>query len=97
LIAGFGLGALNDADEDDLDVYDSSVNQPKPRVIYDSSFDDAITEMSTGKRPAPPSGKNPPGIYSYFHDGTPVLPGFVLSDKKVQEDRWSVVSLMVKL
>lgn len=35
-IAGFGLGALNDADEDDLDVYDGSLNGNRRREAYDN-------------------------------------------------------------
>ena len=33
--AGFGLGALNDADEDDLDVYESGFPSSKNRVAYE--------------------------------------------------------------
>lgn len=32
---GFGLGALNDADEDDLDVYDYDQRNTGQRVAYD--------------------------------------------------------------
>ena len=40
-VAGFGLGALNDADEDDLDVYDTSANaRSSRRVAYDATEDD---------------------------------------------------------
>jgi G patch domain-containing protein 1 len=35
LIGGFGLGALNDADEDDLDVYDSVQKHSRRRLAYD--------------------------------------------------------------
>ena len=35
LIGGFGLGALNDADEDDLDVYDSVQQHSRRRLAYD--------------------------------------------------------------
>lgn len=37
--AGFGLGALNDADEDDLDVYDGSSANARNRLAYDASDD----------------------------------------------------------
>ena len=34
--AGFGLGALNDAEEDDIDIYDSSISRRFDREIaYD--------------------------------------------------------------
>ncbi|KAG6871302.1 hypothetical protein C0993_003522, partial [Termitomyces sp. T159_Od127] len=44
--AGFGLGALNDADEDDLDVYDGGAISNRRREAYDVTEhekDDAIT------------------------------------------------------
>lgn len=48
-IAGFGLGALNDADEDDLDVYDSGMGpSARSRVAFDSSFGDDDHHMSIG-------------------------------------------------
>lgn len=34
-LGGFGLGALNDADEDDLDVYDSVQQKARRRAAYD--------------------------------------------------------------
>lgn len=37
LSAGFGLGAVNDADEDDLDVYDGGSAQPRRHMAYDAS------------------------------------------------------------
>lgn len=32
---GFGLGALNDADEDDLDVYDHAIGHGRSRHAFD--------------------------------------------------------------
>lgn len=32
---GFGLGALNDADEDDLDVYDHTIGHGRSRHAFD--------------------------------------------------------------
>lgn len=109
--AGFGLGALNDADEDDLDVYDSGVgSSARNRVAFDATLGEDNHHISVG-----PSGTRkaaaqvpvslislilgcsyshvfgkrvPPGITQTFNDGTPVLKGFVLSDKPVSEDRW---------
>jgi G patch domain-containing protein 1 len=56
LIAGFGLGALNDADEDDLDVYDSGGMQ-KNKMAYDieSDSEDKILIGSRKTRPKGPS------------------------------------------
>lgn len=34
-VAGFGLGALNEADEDDLDVYDGGSVNTRNRLAYD--------------------------------------------------------------
>ena len=39
-LAGFGLGALNDADEDDLDVYDADFNSARNRLAYDTQHAD---------------------------------------------------------
>lgn len=57
---GFGLGALNDADEDDLDVYDSGMatsRGPKSKVAYEAmDEDDVRISMGTSNiRRAPPS------------------------------------------
>lgn len=51
--AGFGLGALNDADEDDLDVYDGAVGRHgRSRMAYDNALGDddhhiAVASSST--------------------------------------------------
>lgn len=86
--AGFGLGALNDADEDDLDVYDSGFGKKAgSRTAYDigSEDDDRIVIGGSSHRPQlqPKSTST-----TTFDDGTRVLPGFVLFDKPVLEDRW---------
>ncbi|KAI0343331.1 hypothetical protein BDW22DRAFT_1407187 [Trametopsis cervina] len=91
LSAGFGLGALNDADEDDLDVYDGSLNvRGGRRMAYDAEDDDDRITMGTSKsgRSRPSQSMRAPGITQTFRDGTPVLKGFVLSDQPVAEDRW---------
>ena len=48
LVAGFGLGALNDADEDDIDVYDMDLNATKNRLAYDAQHHDDT--FSLGKQ-----------------------------------------------
>ncbi|EIN06259.1 hypothetical protein PUNSTDRAFT_145550 [Punctularia strigosozonata HHB-11173 SS5] len=91
--AGFGLGALNDADEDDLDVYDpSGSNRSATRMAYDiADHDDpdriAIGGRSTRGPTAAPRLQQPVG-YQTFRDGRPVLKGFILSDQPVAEDKW---------
>ncbi|KAJ7580229.1 hypothetical protein C8J56DRAFT_962576 [Mycena floridula] len=89
LASGFGLGALNDADEDDLDVYDSSFgNKGHIKTAYDigTEEDDRIT-MGSGSRKQGEMNSRPTPT-DLFHDGTPVLAGFVLSENPVVEDRW---------
>ncbi|KAF8645077.1 hypothetical protein AX16_008135 [Volvariella volvacea WC 439] len=82
--AGFGLGALNEAEDDDVDVYDSGMDLGKRRTAYDHPEDEepasSLIRKATGQRFST-SGTT-------FRDGTPVLPGFTLSDKPVAEDRW---------
>lgn len=52
-VAGFGLGALNDADEDDLDIYDGTLGSagPKSRIVaYDAAEDDDQIAMGSSSR-----------------------------------------------
>jgi len=57
-IGGFGLGALNDADEDDLDVYDSQMHG-KNRHAYDANdaHDEEHVFMSSRTQGARSLGK----------------------------------------
>ena len=48
--AGFGLGALNEADDDDLDVYDGGLSTYKRRVAYDHIQDDDSNVISSRGR-----------------------------------------------
>lgn len=92
LSAGFGLGALNDADEDDLDVYEGALHAGSSRsrrVAYDAEDDGDQIAMGSSRRAGPSSQKSiPAGIAQTFRDGKPVLKGFALSDQPVAEDRW---------
>lgn len=56
LLAGFGLGALNDADEDDIDIYESASGM-KNRVAFDRLDHDEDT-VTIGK----PSGSKVPTV-----------------------------------
>ncbi|KAG6816148.1 hypothetical protein H0H87_008325 [Tephrocybe sp. NHM501043] len=90
LAAGFGLGALNDADEDDLDVYDGGIGNNRLREAYDITRheqDDSITISGSRDRNNKVS-KPPVTSLAVFRDGQAVLPGFNLSEKPVSEDRW---------
>ncbi|KAH8104114.1 hypothetical protein BXZ70DRAFT_1005660 [Cristinia sonorae] len=90
LAAGFGLGALNDADEDDLDVYDGSLNsRSHNRVAYENDDDDIRMSIGSSKRVGlPGSSRTEPSISGTFRDGRPVLPGFVASTEPLVEDKW---------
>ncbi|KAF8892162.1 hypothetical protein BD779DRAFT_95881 [Infundibulicybe gibba] len=88
IAAGFGLGALNDADEDDMDVYDSQ-SQSRSRTAYDIADreeDDKIMIGGREARGSKPGQQIPSG--GSFRDGRPVLRGFALSETAVSEDRW---------
>ncbi|KAI6006679.1 hypothetical protein F5J12DRAFT_905697 [Pisolithus orientalis] len=76
LAGGFGLGVMNDADEDDLDVYDHAASLGKNRTAFD------VTDVQDDERIRRGI------VHAAFRDGTPVLSGFVLSDKPVAEDMW---------
>ncbi|KAF7345375.1 G-patch domain [Mycena venus] len=90
LASGFGLGALNDADEDDLDVYDGGFAQNRNRTAYDIIDREEEDKISIGGKADSRSRSSamPASSTQTFHDGKPVLAGFVLSDKPVAEDRW---------
>ncbi|KAG6879940.1 hypothetical protein C0992_009298 [Termitomyces sp. T32_za158] len=88
--AGFGLGALNDADEDDLDVYDGGAMSNRRREAYDVTEhekDDTVTIGGKSDRQSKTSVQ-PTGSVAYFRDGQAVLSGFIISQKPVSEDRW---------
>lgn len=51
--AGFGLGALNDADEDDLDVYDADIRKVRNRLAYDAKHDDTLVLGNKGNSSRP--------------------------------------------
>ncbi|CAA7269265.1 unnamed protein product [Cyclocybe aegerita] len=88
LAGGFGLGALNDADEDDLDVYDNT-QHARRRLAYDSlEGEDSDMVVIGGKSDRRTASMVPSTSSQYFRDGRPVLAGFVLSDEPVAEDRW---------
>ncbi|KAH9851887.1 hypothetical protein C2E23DRAFT_757614 [Lenzites betulinus] len=90
--AGFGLGALNDADDDDIDVYDTSGGLGRSRVAFDDTLGEDDHHISIGsssrRQDSAREPRVPPGITQTFRDGTMVLKGFNLSGKPVAEDRW---------
>ncbi|KAH9479298.1 G patch domain-containing protein 1 [Psilocybe cubensis] len=92
LAGGFGLGALNDADEDDLDVYDTSNHNSRRQLAYDHAEgedDDTVIIGHRSEKQKRPAEATQQSFTSHsFRDGRPVLAGFVLSDEPVAEDRW---------
>jgi len=100
-LAGFGLGALNDADEDDIDVYDGGHNTSKTKIAYDIAERESDTVVLTKKKSKVESVRMDPlcafqdiytskrrtTTYATFNNGSPVLPGFVIADA-VQGDDW---------
>ncbi|KAG1816446.1 uncharacterized protein BJ212DRAFT_1354770 [Suillus subaureus] len=93
LAGGFGLGALNDADDDDLDVYDQSQVHGRNRHAYDANdlHDEERVFMSSRSQGARDLGKvaqpqRPSTGLVTFRDGRQPLNGFVISEKPVAED-----------
>lgn len=92
-LVGFGLGALNDADDDDVDVYDGGSRGGGRRLAFDEEEkdqDDHIVMGRPGQASQQETLNRRPASSSTFSDGRPLLPGFVLSDKPVSEDTWWV-------
>ncbi|KAG6850675.1 hypothetical protein H0H93_010403 [Arthromyces matolae] len=91
--AGFGLGALNDADDDDVDVYEGAASSSnRRRVAYDIADheqDDPIAVQRRKDKQVKGSDKTASASsVAYFRDGQPVIPGFVLAEKTVTDDVW---------
>lgn len=87
--AGFGLGALNDADEDDIDVYDSNLGS-RTRTAFDhTDYDQGDTIVIGAKGKERASKPDRPKVHGQtFYNGKAVLAGFTLADQPVQEDTW---------
>ncbi|KAG9018906.1 hypothetical protein FRB90_008487 [Tulasnella sp. 427] len=91
--AGFGLGALNDADDDDVDVYDTGdASSSRRRLAFqDDEDEDMITLGPAGHDSSRKNERAKPlvsgGVHT-FHDGRPVPSGFVTSAKPEVEDTW---------
>jgi hypothetical protein len=52
---GFGLGALNDAEEDDVDVYDNGLPQESRRMAFEAVDEEYETVVLGNRGPAVPS------------------------------------------
>ncbi|KIO17668.1 hypothetical protein M407DRAFT_32650 [Tulasnella calospora MUT 4182] len=91
--AGFGLGALNDADDDDVDIYDTGdASSSRRRMAFqDDEDDDMITLGPSTQRSSKRHDEKKAPISSSaqaFHDGRPVPSGFAISAKPEIEDTW---------
>ncbi|KAF8990675.1 hypothetical protein BDQ17DRAFT_1371641 [Cyathus striatus] len=88
--AGFGLGALNDADEDDLDIYEGDITgSGRNRIAYDTTESGENEKITIGRADEKKSqSKAVTSPSTTFRDGRPVLTGFVLSDEPVSQDIW---------
>ncbi|KAG9031825.1 hypothetical protein FRB95_002270 [Tulasnella sp. JGI-2019a] len=88
---GFGLGASNDADEDDLDVYDGGQDRRTgQRLAFEDEEDHDTITLGHSKNPVktvkpPPQAQGPSDA---FHDGKPVPSGFVVAAKPEVDDTW---------
>lgn len=92
--SGFGLGALNEADEDDIDVYESGYNSGKARVAFDLTEHDDDTNTITLSQKQPKVEKQAsrhPTVNAKFSSGIPVLAGFAIDDEPVAPDTWFTV------
>ncbi|KAF8273088.1 hypothetical protein EI94DRAFT_1676992 [Lactarius quietus] len=87
LAAGFGLGALNEADDDDIDIYDSASRAERTYMPYDSTRD-ADESASLSKNKANHKAVGATTTQQKFSNGLIVLSGFVLSPESGQKDQW---------
>ncbi|KAF9779277.1 hypothetical protein BJ322DRAFT_1172484 [Thelephora terrestris] len=88
--AGFGLGALNDADEDDIDIYDSGPSSRRGLTAYEAGdenrYHHSIQKSASKSQMGASIARNAP--LQRFKNGDPVLQEFVLADTPVTEDKW---------
>lgn len=104
MIAGFGLGALNEAEDDDVDVYDSTTRTDRTYMPYD-----AIRDADQGSGVVSRSKailKVTRCFFFFFHtnvqtnyrqtttnqqrfpNGMVVLSGFIITPDPVQKEQW---------
>lgn len=87
LSAGFGLG-IDDADEDDMDVYAGGPST-RDRLDVDQDDDDDAPIRIGGSTPTrPPLGASATPNRSQWNDGRPLIPGFQLDPNPPVLDKW---------
>ncbi|KIY64089.1 hypothetical protein CYLTODRAFT_381352 [Cylindrobasidium torrendii FP15055 ss-10] len=90
--AGFGLGAVNEADDDDVDIYDSGgMKTSGNRVAYEFGEEEKVV-LGPGQIQSSPHVKGGnaqgPTQQRIFNDGKPIVAGFVPSDRPALDERW---------
>lgn len=86
LQGGFGLGALNDADEDDLDVYDHTAGHARSRHAFDiSDIHDEERVVIGGRGAKPDSTTLPTPSVSPYQ----LLEGWVECSRIPDTIKWS--------
>ncbi|EPQ56137.1 hypothetical protein GLOTRDRAFT_120771 [Gloeophyllum trabeum ATCC 11539] len=91
LSAGFGLGALNEAEDDDIDVYDTDMRSGRSHMAFDIVDEDEGRPSASRSSRQATAGKarsQTTQTSQTFRDGSLVIPGFVVVDEPLVEDRW---------
>ncbi|KAI0272592.1 hypothetical protein BC834DRAFT_857452 [Gloeopeniophorella convolvens] len=84
LASGFGLGALNEAEDDDVDIYESASRTDRTYMPYDSIRD--ADERADYSRNRP--NQKVVTAQQRFPNGDPVVPGFVVYPESIQKEQW---------
>lgn len=72
--AGFGLGALNDADEDDVDVYDSGPSSRRNLIAYEAGGENNYHHSIARNRGPGPQNTSRVSSHSFAPDHTLFTP-----------------------
>ncbi|PLW37899.1 hypothetical protein PCANC_15183 [Puccinia coronata f. sp. avenae] len=87
--SSFGLGALNDTEEDDQDVYapafDQVTSDPRARRLLKLSEEHTSTRKPPDRRTTKPANRPPISAKTVFQDNTLVPNGFRLCDTRKKE------------
>lgn len=89
VLGAFGIGAMEDADDDDMDIYQPT-EQSDIRKHY-SFHENDNTETSTishSDKPISHFKSRSKDVQDIFNDGSPVITGFRLSIKIQEPPKW---------